>query len=294
MDNGVHGAAVIKQTKKWFSVHGIPSKVTSDNGPPWNGAEFKEFAHQYGFEHNTISPYHSQSNGKAERAVGIAKSLLEKCSQTKTDPHLALLNIRNTPRDEAGSPAQRLFSRRTQTRIPTAKQMLMPEIQDHDKVINKLYKDRHVTAKKHYDIGSKSLEPIRPGSTIRVRVGNRWQPALLLPNNAELNPRSYRIQLPSGHVTRRNRQDLLKRNEDNISERRHMDMDDDPPESQEIPASPSAVRRSSPSDNQSFEHVVPSDPTSNMSRKTNPDVGRKIPIVTRSGRMSRPPLKLDL
>ena len=33
MDNGTHGSEVIRQTKKWFSVHGIPEKITSDNGP---------------------------------------------------------------------------------------------------------------------------------------------------------------------------------------------------------------------------------------------------------------------
>ena len=33
MDNGTNGSEVIRQTKIWFSVHGIPEKITSDNGP---------------------------------------------------------------------------------------------------------------------------------------------------------------------------------------------------------------------------------------------------------------------
>ncbi len=109
MDNETHGAEVIRQTKKSYSVHGIPEKLTSDKGPPWNGAEFKEFSQDYGFEPNCISLTHSQSNGKVEKSMDIAKNMLKKCQLTHTDPYLALLNIQNTSREEVDCPAHRLF-----------------------------------------------------------------------------------------------------------------------------------------------------------------------------------------
>ncbi|KAL5015693.1 hypothetical protein ScPMuIL_005282 [Solemya velum] len=173
---------IIRLSKKWFSVHGIPEKVTSDNGPPWNG-----------------------------------DLLLKKCQESGDDPYLALLNIRDTPRDEhTGSPSQRLFSRRTATTLPTANTKLLPEVRPIIQVRQQLTHDRHHKAKKYYDEHVKPLQPLSERDTIRVRQGKTWQPARLLPQSETLPPRSYNIQLPSGRHTRRNRRDLLKTFESDI------------------------------------------------------------------------------
>ena len=50
-------------------------------------------------DHVTSSPYYPQSNGLAGRAVRSAEGLLQKCKDG-IDINLALLNQRNTPRDE--------------------------------------------------------------------------------------------------------------------------------------------------------------------------------------------------
>ena len=58
----------------------------------------------------------------AEKGVQIAKSLLTKAKESGQDPYLALLDYRNTPRDDIlGSPVQRLFGRRTKTLLPGPK-----------------------------------------------------------------------------------------------------------------------------------------------------------------------------
>ena len=45
-----------------------------------------------------------------------------------SDPHLALLEFRNTPiNDRLGSPTQRLMGRRTKTLIPTSETLLCPK-----------------------------------------------------------------------------------------------------------------------------------------------------------------------
>ena len=107
----------------------------SDNGPQFSSEEFRKFSREWGFHHVTSSPYYAQSNGLAERAVRSAKELLEKCKKDGTDINLALLNQRNTPRDEVlGSPAQRLMPRRLKSTIPCSDKLLKRQ-QSNDSLV---------------------------------------------------------------------------------------------------------------------------------------------------------------
>ena len=91
--------------KSFFSRHGIPQIVVSDNGPQYTATLFKEFANQYGFTHITSSPLFPQANGAAERAVCTIKDLLNK----NDDPYLAILAYRSTPLENGYSPAELLM-----------------------------------------------------------------------------------------------------------------------------------------------------------------------------------------
>ena len=55
-----------------FAIHGIPEKLTV-NKMPFSSREFHEFSKKWEFKITTTSPKHSQLNGLAEKAVGIAK-----------------------------------------------------------------------------------------------------------------------------------------------------------------------------------------------------------------------------
>ena len=81
--------SVITVLKSWFSRHGIPMTLISDNGPSFNSEDFKAFSVEWDFHHVTSSPYHAQSNGRAENAVKTCKSLLRKARADKHDPLLA-------------------------------------------------------------------------------------------------------------------------------------------------------------------------------------------------------------
>ena len=74
-------STVINCLQQHFSRHGIPDVVISDNGPQFRSSEFNAFATEWEFEHLTRSPYHSQSNGKAESALKIAKTILKKANR---------------------------------------------------------------------------------------------------------------------------------------------------------------------------------------------------------------------
>ena len=54
----------------------------------------------------TISPYHPQDNGLAEKSVQIVKNLLTKAKLDKKDPYLSLLEYRNTSVYDISYPAQ--------------------------------------------------------------------------------------------------------------------------------------------------------------------------------------------
>ena len=121
--------AVIQSLKAVFARHGIPDIVMSDNGPQYSSDEFRKFALAWEFKHITTSPRYPSSNGKAESAVKICKTLLKKSQVSKSDLYLALLDHRNTPTEQTNlSPAQRLFGRQTRTLLTLSPTMLQPEL----------------------------------------------------------------------------------------------------------------------------------------------------------------------
>ena len=87
-----------------------------------------------------LSPHYPQSNGRAEKAVQTAKSLIKKAIHDGKDPHLALLEYLNTPTlDALGSPAQRLMGRRTKS---ITEELLKPQIIDPQTVQHELKQNK--------------------------------------------------------------------------------------------------------------------------------------------------------
>ena len=76
-------ASVITALKPIYTRHGIPDALISDNGPQYSAKEFEDFAKFYDLTYKTSSPYHSQGNGEAERAMKTVKKLLK----GSKDPH---------------------------------------------------------------------------------------------------------------------------------------------------------------------------------------------------------------
>lgn len=114
-----HAFETISKFREMFSVFGLPDEIVSDNGPPFNSFDFKEFCDSNGIELSHSPPYHPQSNGEAEVAVRVAKQTLKKMiidASTKTTPielKLAqfLLKYRTTPTIATGkTPVSLLFN----------------------------------------------------------------------------------------------------------------------------------------------------------------------------------------
>ena len=109
---------VINELKGLFSENGIPEVIISDGGPQFR-SKFRNFAHEWGFQHIQSSPCHHQSNREAERFVRIVKDTLTKAHQIGQDPDMALLCYRSTPiNSKLPSPAELMNSRRYRTLLP--------------------------------------------------------------------------------------------------------------------------------------------------------------------------------
>ena len=171
---------------------------------PFNSHEMHMFAKEYDFEIITSSPRYPQSNGLAEKSVGIVKKWLKK----SLDIQECLLEYRNIPLTGISySPSQLLMNRLCRTKIPTTQQALKPSIPQQAR---KLLKERQLKQKEFYDRNTKSLPPLRKGQSIQVQHPHKWCPAVV--NTQHHTPRSYVITTKEGTQLRRNRRHIQQRN----------------------------------------------------------------------------------
>jgi hypothetical protein len=165
--------------------------------------EFKEFSKEWGFVPKPSSPGFPQSNG-----LQIAKRMLDKCKCDGTDAYIALLNLRNTPRDEVlGSPAQQLQARRLRNKLPIVSTAV-------PKVINPRAVNEQLLLKRFYDRSARPLRSFQTRDTVRVqiKIGHASLGVIKRPPTLE-QPRSYIVTVNSKDY-RRKRRNLLKVTED--------------------------------------------------------------------------------
>ena len=204
--SNTRASTVITHCKSVFARHGIPERVISDNGPQYSSNEFRQFAKQWGFRHQTNSPGYPQSNGLAERTVQTI-NLLKKSKVGGEDPYLALLASRNTPFEGQKSPMQLLINRRGRTTLPTATKMFKPRLTSPIKFLD-TRKNEQAKQKRYYDRSAHPLSPMKSGDQVRIRQHNLWKPAVVLkPADSQ---RSYTVRTDEGGEYRRNRRHLRK------------------------------------------------------------------------------------
>lgn len=259
-------SAVVSAMKATFSCHGIPMKLRSDNGPPFNSQEFHLFCDQYGIQHTTSSPHFQSSNGEAERAIQTVKKLWRKFD----DKYLSLLNYRKTPLESVNlSPAQLLMGRRPRNNLPTRTELLksrntrqnlnqqMKDIKEKQKLY---YDRRHVKELPRLDIG----DPVRVAPPENSNT-KEWKPATVVEQHKQ--PRSYVVEFNNNQRLRRNRKHLRRAN---ANANRVPELEEEP----DI-ASDSEIMHDPP----------------NMLQTT---ITADKPVVTSSGRVVRKPERLDL
>ena len=114
---------VIPKLDAIFARQGIPDVLKSDNGPPFHGLEFKNFADYLGFKHRRITPYWPRANGETERLVQTLENSIRiahlEGRNWKQELYTFLRQYRATPHSTIGvSPSEALNNRKLKTTIP--------------------------------------------------------------------------------------------------------------------------------------------------------------------------------
>ena len=174
----------------------------------FSSSTFRTFAAAWGFLHVTSSSGYSQSNGKAENAVRTVKRLWRKAEEAGEDNWLALLDWLNTPSEHTrSSPAQRFYSRRTRTLLPTAPALLTPKVPSTPSSDLAASKAKQAS---YYDASAKDLPALSVGDSVFVQPvphdsSAPWKRAKIV---TYLPHRSYVVEMRSGNRLRRNRRHL--------------------------------------------------------------------------------------
>ena len=189
----------VTSLKKHCTCYGIPRMIVSDGGPQFTSQEFKLFVDNWGITHITSSPMHQRANGRAESAVKIMKTHLVKTYKEGGDPYEAMLEQRNTPRQDTGrSPAEMMFNRGTCSFLPgmgnSQKDTLMKEKREA----------RRRSVKKAHDRRSRKLSEIDVGQSVffQLTEGRNWKLGKV---TDILGPNTYQVSGPNGGMYRRNR-----------------------------------------------------------------------------------------
>ena len=185
--------------KKHFARYGIPRVIMSDGGPQFTSQECNSFMTSWGISHHTSSPMHQRPIGKAESAVKIMKSLLIKTYKDGGDPYEAILEQRNTTRqDTALSPAEMMFNRKTRSFLPSLsskpKNTLVKGKRDARKRSVKTYQDRESRKTFIIEIGQSVFYQHTEGQN------RKWGKVAGI-----LGPNTYQVEAANGSMYRRNR-----------------------------------------------------------------------------------------
>ena len=199
--------AIVNVLRDIFSRFGLPKTLVSDNGPQFVADEFKAFLQQNGVKHVTSSPYHSRTNGLAERFVRSFKTAMKKCNKvTNKEINLFLITYRITSHATTGeTPAILLIGRNLRTRLDLLKPDTSSRVrrkQDNMKL------SRHT--------GSK-VRMFTMGQSVMVRDYRKKIPWIHATVMSSLGPLTYQVKTDKGGVWRHH-VDQMRKSSENYTE----------------------------------------------------------------------------
>ena len=189
---------IIKCFRKLFSSYGICRIIVSDNGSQFTSNEFRDFCERNGVKHIRTTPYHSRSNGLAERVIRTFKTRFKKTlNQFDNQEHqlqVFLFTYRTTVHRATGSTPAKLFLNRE---LATVFDRLKPDhMNDIQSLKSKFYHDR-TSKNKSYEIGDKVW--------IKRPIDQKWNQGII---SEKTGPLSYRTQnnlrVHADHLRNRN------------------------------------------------------------------------------------------
>ena len=194
--------SIIPRLDAIFARQGNPDELKTDNGSPFNGVEFSNFAKYLGFYHRKVQPLWSRANDEAERFMPN----LEKCVRTavvegknwKQELYKFLRQYRATPHTTTNvSPNEALNGRKLKTTLPevspaSARQNAMQETR---KTMAERDAEQKAKIKAYADskLGTKPSD-IKPGDTVLVRQPKKNK------LSTPFNPEPFVVQAKKGSM----------------------------------------------------------------------------------------------
>ena len=176
------------------------------------------------------------------------------------------------------TPAQLLMSRHLRSILPTTSNHLRPCVVHPDLARERMEK-KQGTQRHYYNQGARELKPLAEGEEVHIQTkSGNWKPATVLGQCRTL--RSYTVRTTDGRKYRRNRRHLLK--------------------TRSLPAKENPWGQGDKPETSTATSEGVEETESELMLNQNPTAYPQIqdpcnePYVTRSSRVVKPPVKLDL
>ena len=154
-----HHFKTISHLWELFAAEGMPTIVMSDNGPPFNGDEFRQFSRDFDFVHTTLSPHFNQSNSFIESMVKKVKNAYKKMDRSPNAQARALLQLRDTPiTADLPSPAEILHGHPAQGTVLSRPSRKVNICQIHQRLVELQEKQKEQFDRAHR---ARDLRPLK-------------------------------------------------------------------------------------------------------------------------------------
>ena len=220
---------VIKALRMWFADFGIPSRFRCDGGPQFKSKEMSDFLDKWGVERRISSPYHHESNGRAEAGCKALKALVRHSGgDIESDEFLrGLLEWRNVPKAHGRSPAEIVFGAQQRSWVPCIPNKLDRPMNDDDKSWKTQRDELRSKQRVQFDLHSRELKPLSHGQLVRIQdpTTKKWIETGRI--TGVFPRRRYAIRLGNGVIRHRNRKFIRARVEGEDDDEGGMDDDSD-------------------------------------------------------------------
>src|SRR5664279_966221 len=121
--NSTSANTVIATLDRILSLFSIPTEIRTDNGPPFNSEQFKQYATLMGFHHRRVTPLFPQADGHVERFMRTLVKALQiakiEGKNWRQELQIFLRAYRTTAHCSTKiAPSELLFNRKVRTKLP--------------------------------------------------------------------------------------------------------------------------------------------------------------------------------
>ena len=168
--------STIAKFERIFATHRLPQIIKSDNGPPFNSNDIKQYKKENEIKHQRITPLRPQANSEAENFMKPKEKAIRAARLRKKDwrKELLSLNYRDTSHTTTKfSLAELLFNRKIDTKLPSS---IMTQDTKMDKQIRENDRNCKEKMKANADkFGHAKESSILAGDTALVRQKKKEQ-----------------------------------------------------------------------------------------------------------------------